>query len=192
MDKKRVLIAFTISIFGFIIETIGGYFFTRSLSLSSDGVHMASHGLAFAFVYQCLCKPEFELRSAKFVGIILIGISLFIFGTACWRLNKAVEISTQTMLMLASIGLLLNFAQLIVLHPTDRKKTSLRGFFWHVLADTGMSVIIIIGGLAMYFTNFYRLDTYLTFLFAPVIFLGGVKLIRDCGKQCHESHKEHH
>ncbi|MBU2633006.1 cation diffusion facilitator family transporter [Patescibacteria group bacterium] len=185
-SKKRLLFAFCITVAVFFAEVFFGFFVSKSLSLASDGIHMLSHIFVFGCVYFALGDPRAEVRATVATGVILIAMSLFILSCALYRLHEFEEVQSIWMLTVASIGLLANLAQIYILYPTDRKNISLRGFFYHILSDTGISVAVVCGGLVLYFTGWSHVDTILTFLIFPLIFWGGVSLIRNARKVAKE------
>lgn len=111
-NKKRLLIVFCITIAVFFSEIFFGFFVSKSLSLTSDGIHMLSHIFVFGCVYYSLGDPRAEARAAIATGVVLMVMSLFILCCALYRLREFQEVQFVWMLTVAGTGLLANLAQI--------------------------------------------------------------------------------
>ncbi|CAM5205412.1 Cobalt-zinc-cadmium efflux system protein OS=Ureibacillus acetophenoni OX=614649 GN=SAMN05877842_10514 PE=4 SV=1 [Ureibacillus acetophenoni] len=127
-NKKVLLISFIIITAYMIVEAIGG-FITNSLALLSDAGHMLSDSVAlgialFAFILgekaanqrKTFGYKRFEILAAVLNGITLMLIAAFIFYEAIERFANPPEVATTGMLIISSIGLLVNILVAWIMH----------------------------------------------------------------------------
>lgn len=118
--QRTLLISFIIITGYMFIEAIGGWL-TGSLALLSDAGHMLSDAVALGATLMAFKIGEkaatrqktfgykrFEILVASVNGITLIVIALMIFYEAIKRFNSPPDIATQGMLIIATIGMLIN------------------------------------------------------------------------------------
>lgn len=161
--KKILLVSFVIITTYMVIEAIGG-FITNSLALLSDAGHMLSDSLALAIALLAFKFGEkavstgktygyrrFEILAATLNGLTLIGISLYIFYEAIERFANPPEVATVGMLIISTIGLLINIlVAWIMLRGGDTENNlNMRGAFLHVISDMLGSVGAIAAALLM-------------------------------------------
>lgn len=127
--QRRLLLISFIIIAGFmLIEAVGGWL-TNSLALLSDAGHMLSDAaalgatlLAFKIGDKAATEQKtfgykrFEILVAGANGATLIIIALMIFIEAIGRINSPPDIATKGMLIIATIGMLVNLFVAWMLH----------------------------------------------------------------------------
>ena len=64
------------------------------------------------------------------------------------------------MLIVSLIGLTANLVSAFILHGSSKNSLNIKSAFLHMIGDTASSVAIIIGGIVIYYTNFYLLDQF--------------------------------
>lgn len=133
-NKKILLISFIIIAVFMIVEVIGGYI-TNSLALLSDAGHMLSDAIslfialmAFKFGERVANKNKtygykrFEILAALINGVLLIVISIYIFYEAISRFIDPPEVASTGMLIISTIGLLVNiFIAWLMFKGSDTK-----------------------------------------------------------------------
>ena len=181
-DKKKLLAAFLITAAVMAIEFIGG-FFSNSLGLISDALHASIDTFALGCAFWASGKHKHEIWSAFINGVILIGMSFFVFSFSVERIFNPAEVQCSLMTIIAFFGLTANLVQFFILHMADRKNINIKGAVRHVVSDTMFSIIIVAGGICIYFTSWFFLDAVLGLIFSPMIFFLGVGLIKDSVKQ---------
>jgi cobalt-zinc-cadmium efflux system protein len=82
------------------------------------------------------------------------------------------------MLGVAGVGLLANLIGIALLSPS-RGNLTVRSALLHILGDAFSSVGVILGGLAMQTTGWYRADPLLSVLIGVVILGGAFRLMRE-------------
>ncbi|MBD2843616.1 cation transporter [Paenibacillus sp. IB182496] len=162
-NKKILLVSFVIITVYMIVEAVGG-FVTNSLALISDAGHMLSDAIALgialaAFTYgskavntgKTYGYRRFEILAAVLNGVTLIGIALYIFYEAIERFRNPPEVATVGMLVISTIGLLVNvLVAWIMMRGSDTENNlNMRGAYLHVLSDMLGSVGAIAAALLM-------------------------------------------
>jgi cobalt-zinc-cadmium efflux system protein len=205
---RKLRIVFYI-IAGFLaVEVVFGII-TGSLALLADAGHMVADvgGLALAlFAVSYSRKPptpqrtfgfyRLEILAALANGMVLILISFYILYEAYWRIIEPRQIDVLPMLVVASVGLVVNVVGIMLLKShshniplnsietddhtiqtgQDRSKNdkvsdlNMQGAYLEVLSDTFGSVGIIIAGIVIYLTGFYLADPIVSIILALFIF----------------------
>jgi cobalt-zinc-cadmium efflux system protein len=153
-----------------VAEVIGGIL-TRSLALWSDAAHMFtdSVGLAIALAaIRIARKPadrkrtfgyyRFEILAAAFNASLLVGVALFILWDAVQRFIEPVPIQSTGMLLIATVGLLVNFASMQLLQRGSRGSLNLKGAYLEVWSDMIGSLGVIAAALVIRFTGWFWVD----------------------------------
>ena len=129
--QQTLLISFIIITSYMFIEAIGGWL-TGSLALLSDAGHMLSDAIALgatliafkigekaATHQKTFGYKRFEILVATVNGSTLVVIALMIFYEAIKRFNSPPEIATQGMLIIATIGMLINILVAWLMHRSQ-------------------------------------------------------------------------
>ena len=134
--QRTLLISFAIITGYMFIEAIGGWL-TGSLALLSDAGHMLSDSIALGATLMAFKIGEkaathqktfgykrFEILVATVNGATLVIIALMIFYEAIKRFNSPPEIATQGMLIVATIGMLINILVAWLMHRGSQSGAS--------------------------------------------------------------------
>ncbi|RKQ14067.1 cation transporter [Oceanobacillus bengalensis] len=186
------MISFIIITGYMIIEAIGG-FITNSLALLSDAGHMLSDSvslgvglLAFtlggkvANYSKTYGYKRFEILAAVFNGVTLILISIYIFYEAYHRFTEPPEVASTGMLIIASIGLLVNiFVAWILMRGDTEENLNLRAAFLHVLGDLLGSVGAVTAALLIMFFGWGWADPLASVIVAILVLISGWRVTKD-------------
>src|SRR5699024_10598788 len=167
-----------------VVELAGGIW-TNSLALLSDAGHMLSDSislgvglLAFTFgekvanYSKTYGYKRFEILAAVFNGVTLILISIYIFYEAFQRFSNPPEVASTGMLIIASIGLLVNIIVAWMLMKGDTEENlNLRAAFLHVLGDLLGSVGAIVAALLIIFFNWGWADPLASVIVAVLVLI---------------------
>ena len=126
--QRTLLFSFIIITGYMFIEAIGGWL-TGSLALLSDAGHMLSDAIALgatliafkigekaATHQKTFGYKRFEILIASVNGATLVIIALMIFYEAIKRFNSPTEIATQGMLIIATVGMVVNIVVAWLMH----------------------------------------------------------------------------
>jgi len=190
-DKKLLKLSFFITFSVMFIEIFGGIY-ANSLALISDAIHMFTHSFALAlslFALVIATKPRDEIKTfgyfrAEVIVALINGLTvalsvLWIIYEAIVRLIHPEEILSQTTIIVAIIGLVVNVITGLLLLRADQQNINIRSAFLHMLADAVSSVAIIIGAIVIFYTDIFVIDTILALLVAFVIAKWSYSLLKD-------------
>ena len=189
-NVRRVQIALALTGVFMIVEVVGGII-SGSLALLADAGHMLTDTMALAlaaFAFRVSARPADARRSygyqrvqiiAAFVnGLSLLVIVGWILFEAVMRLIEPPEVAGQTMLYVASAGLVVNIASFLVLHGGDQENLNIRGAALHVLGDLLGSVAAIVAALTIIQTGWMPIDPILSVLVALLILRSAWQLVK--------------
>ncbi|WML24898.1 cation diffusion facilitator family transporter [Neobacillus sp. OS1-33] len=192
-SKKTLWFTLIITLFFTVMEIVGG-FLSDSLALLSDSAHMISDvlalGMSMTAIYMATRNPNkkytfgflrFEIIASFINGLALAVIALGIFIEGIKRVMNPREVDLQLMLIIASIGLLVNIILTIVLSRSlkEEENLNIKSALWHFLGDLLSSVGIIISAILIYFTGLSILDPLISMIIGGIIFTGGAKIIHE-------------
>ena len=190
-ETLRLKLALAISGIYFFAELIGG-FLTNSLALLSDAGHMLSDIAALAlslFAFRIAKRPatvsstygyhRAEILAALFNGLTLWLIVGVIFAAAYNRFFDPPAVESYGMMIVASLGLLVNVVAGAILYGSHHHNLNLRGAFLHVVSDALGSVGAIAAGLIMLFTGWYVADPVISILIGLLILHSSWNLVKE-------------
>ncbi|MFS0727679.1 cation diffusion facilitator family transporter [Paenibacillus sp. 1P07SE] len=192
-NKKTLLLSFLIITIYMIVEAVGGLV-TNSLALLSDAGHMLSDSialgialLAFTLGQKAVSSTKtygyrrFEILAAALNGLTLIGIALYIFYEAMMRLSHPPEIATTGMLIISSIGLLVNIlvAWIMMRGGDTEHNLNMRGAYLHVISDMLGSVGAVAAALLMIFFGWGWADIAASVIVAALVLRSGYLVTRS-------------
>lgn len=165
------------------VEVVGA-FFTGSLALLADAGHMLTDvgGLVLALLAISFSrKPATPQRTYGFYrmeilaslanSVVLVLLSVYIMYEAYLRIMEPAEVQSLSMIIVAAVGLAVNFAGMRILgghlHSGDKhegENLNIEGARLEVLSDALGSIGVVGAGLVIMFTGFYLAD--------PVVSIG--------------------
>ena len=174
--NKSLKIVFSITLVYFIVEVIVG-FMSNSLALLSDAAHMltdvAGQVLALFAIWMA-SKPRnskktygylrTEIFSALINAIVLIFISGYILYEAWQRFQDPPKVAGFSMLIVASIGLIINLISMKILKSGSEESINIKGAFLEVVADMLSSIAGIIREIIIMSTRWLLIDPIISAL----------------------------
>lgn len=174
-----------------VVEMIGGWW-TNSLALLSDAVHMLTDVAALAlglFALWVAGRPAsanktFGYHRAEILAALANGVALcvavvFIIREALERLSAETPVATGAMLAIAAVGLAVNLFCAWLLAPHDGSSLNLRAAFLHVLADLLGSLGAVAAALIIMATGWYAADAVAACLIAVLVLFSAWELLRE-------------
>lgn len=176
-SKERPLFFALILTLAFLIAEVIGGLLTGSLALLSDAAHMLTDvtALAIALVaIQIGKRPademrtfgyyRFEILAAAFNTILLFIVAIYILYQAYQRLYHPPEIFSTGMLIIASIGLIVNLISMKLLTAGSDKSLNMKSAYLEVWSDMLGSVGVIIAALMIRYTGLVWIDSVIAAL----------------------------
>lgn len=156
----------------FLIAEVVGGLISGSLALLSDAAHMLTDVSALAISLMAIHISKraadirrtfgyyrFEILAAAFNAILLFLVAIYIIYEAYQRLNHPAEIQTITMLIIASIGLIVNLISMYLLSGGKDHSLNLKSAYLEVWSDMLGSIGVIAGALIIRFTGWQWVDS---------------------------------
>lgn len=192
---SRVSTAFTLGIFLnflFVIVEAAVGFSIHSLSLLSDAAHnLADVGtLVLSLVAFRLLKVKANdhftygyrktsILVALFNSVILLVSIGAIAFEAVQRAFNPEPMSGSTIAIIAGIGILINGTTAFFFFREKDKDINIKSAYLHLLSDTLVSAGIVIGGVAIFFTGWYWIDSVLSLAVVVAILFSTWKLMKE-------------
>jgi cobalt-zinc-cadmium efflux system protein len=190
-EKKALVVVLCLTISFMIVEIVAG-FYTGSLALLSDAVHMFTDAFAVSLALLAIwfsLKPptsvktfgfyRAEILAAFFNSMLLFVLSIMIILEAYDRLLEPREVKSLMMTVVAVFGLLINLIAVFVLSKYQRGNLNIRGAFYHVISDALGSLGTLVAGLIILMTNWYYADSIISILISILIIRGAWGLFWD-------------
>jgi len=168
--RRRLMVALALTAGYMVVEATVGYF-ANSLVLLADAGHMLTDvaGLSFALIAIWFAQRpatvgktygyyRVEILAALLNGILLLGVSAYILYEAALRFTNPPNVSSTPLLVVASIGLVVNLASAAVLMSGARESLNVRGAFLEVAGDVLGSLGAIAAGLILLTTGWQYAD----------------------------------
>lgn len=170
--QKPLAIAFGLTATYALVEVVGGIL-SGSLALISDAAHMGTDtlglGLALAAI-QLAKRPatggrtygtyRLEVLAAIINGLLLFGVAFYVLYEAYRRFQDPPEVLGVPMLVVASVGLVVNLISFRLLMAGSKESLNLKGAYLEVMADMLGSVGVIVGAIVIATTGFRQVDTF--------------------------------
>lgn len=189
-NKKALKLGIIITAVAMAVQFIYSIL-TNSLALLSDTLHMFSHVFALSLSYFAIWLSEQEGAKertfgfhraeilAAFVNSITTAIFVvFILYEAIYKLISPEPIDAKTLIVVAILGLLVNAITGYILLKADMENINIKSSFLHMMSDLLSSVGVVVGGVIVYFTEAYWIDSLLALVIAFMIGRWSYSLIK--------------
>ncbi len=173
-NKGKLKLVLGLTLTYLAAEVVGGIL-TNSLALLADAGHMLTDvgGLAFALIAINIAQRSAtdkrtygyyraEILAALANAVILIFISIYILYEAVKRFQSPPEVSSKNMLIVATIGLAVNIAGMLILRKSSKQSLNMKGAYFEVLSDMLTSIGVIAAAIIMISTGWYYADPILS------------------------------
>jgi len=187
----RLKLAFFLTVSFMAVEAAGG-FFANSLALVTDAAHMLMDSLALGVALfaggvsrrgsdakRTYGYRRMEVLSGLANGVLLIVVSAFIVQESVQRLRSPADVDGLSMSVVAGVGLVVNAAVLVVLHPVRRVGFHVRGAVLHVMGDFLGSVAALAAGILIVAFGWRVMDPIAGLLVVLLILAGTVRLMKE-------------
>lgn len=189
--NKAFAIGVTLNIIFVIIEVIYGMA-AGSLALLADAGHNFSDvlGLLLAWGANRLAtvhpteKRTYGFKRATIIASLLSAILLLVaMGGIAWeafgRLFNPQEVEGKLIIVVAAIGVVINTATAMLFMSGQKTDLNIKAAYLHMAADAGVSLGVVIIGIAILLTGWIWLDPVISLLIVVVILISTWGLFRD-------------
>lgn len=174
-----------------LIEGFYGYF-SNSLALMADAGHNLSDvaGLLIAWgaIWLATKKPTrhftFGLRKSSILSALFNALFLMIaVGIIIWeafhRLWSPNIIEYKTVIIVASIGIVINAITALLFFKDKDDDINIKGAYLHMAADALISAGVVISGIVISYTSWNWLDPLVSIIISLVIIYGTWDLLKN-------------
>ena len=192
--ERPLLWAFGLTFTFLIVEVIGGIV-TNSLALLSDAAHMATDAIALAIslvAVRLSRKPadakrtygyaRMEAIGAMVNGLLLFIVAFYILWEAFKRFGNPPEVASTGMLIVATLGLVVNLIAMRLLKAGSGESLNVKGAYLEVWADMLGSVAVIAAALIIKATGWTVVDPILAVLIGLWVLPRTWTLLREAGQ----------
>ncbi|HWQ10218.1 MAG TPA: cation diffusion facilitator family transporter, partial [Holophaga sp.] len=164
----------------------------HSLALIADAAHnfgdVLSLCLAWAAAWlggrMATDRRTYGFRRAGIMAALVNGSLLLVaVGGILWealrRLAAPEPSQGMTMIVVACVGTVINLGSALLFLKGDHRDLNIRGAFLHLLADAGVSLGVVVAGLAILGTGWLWLDPAVSLLVGVIVLLGSWPLFRS-------------
>jgi len=170
-------------------------FSVDSTALIADAGHNTSDVisliLAWSAIWVAAKRPSgkytYGLRKTTIMasminGILIIGAAALIAWDAIQKFQNPVEIPGNVVMIVAAIGLIVNTGTAFLFYKDKESDLNIKGAFLHMAADAGVTLGVLLGGLAIKYTGVTWIDPLLGLIIVVVIVHSAWGLLSDSVK----------
>lgn len=186
--ERNIFIAFILNIAFSIFEFIGGLF-TNSISILSDSIHDLGDAFSIGISYLMERKSKKKADNKYTYGyirysvlggvitttILLVG-SIFVIIGAINRIINPVDVNYSGMIILAIIGVVINFIAALVTREGD--SINQKAVNLHMLEDVLGWIVVLIGAIVMNYTDISIIDPIMSLVVAVFILFNSIKNLK--------------
>jgi cobalt-zinc-cadmium efflux system protein len=189
--QNRLVIALLITALYMGVEIVGGIVF-NSLALLADAGHMFSDVMALGLSWLALRIGQrsptdrltfgfkrTEILAALFNGLALWAIVGVIFYEAAHRFLQPQPTQGKGMLVVASVGLVVNLVMAGLLFSGRRENLNVKGAFLHVLGDALGSLGAVIAAVVILLTGSHWVDPLVSVFIGCLVLYASWGLVRE-------------
>lgn len=156
----------------FLVAEAAAGFLLNSLALLADAAHMFTDAAALAIALAAVRiarRPadarrtygyhRFEILAAAFNALLLFGVAIYILFEAYQRFRNPGEVQSTGMLVVATIGLVINLISMRLLSAGKDSSLNIKGAYLEVWSDMLGSLGVIVAAVVIRYTGWTWVDT---------------------------------
>ncbi len=177
-----------------IVEATYG-FLSGSMALVADAGHNLSDVLALLLAWGASIaakraptdrftygyKSSTILAALANAGLLLVAIGAILFETL-HRLTDPAPVEGMTVIIVASIGILINAGTAMLFMKGSKDDLNIRGAYLHMAADALVSVGVVVAGFVILYTGAAWVDPVTSLVIVAIIAWGTWGLLKDSVK----------
>ncbi len=191
-NYNRAFVIGTILNMGFVIvEAVYGYL-GHSVALIADAGHNLSDvlGLLLAWGASVLTRRPptgrytYGLRRSSILASLINALVLLLaMGAIAWealrRFGEPSSVAGGTVIGVAVVGIIINTATALMFLSGRQQDLNIRGAFLHMAADAGVSLGVVLAGIAIVYTGWLWFDPVVSLIIVVVVVVSTWQLLKD-------------
>jgi Co/Zn/Cd efflux system component len=177
--------------FSFFIADVIVWQISGSVAILADSTHNLFHAIIYALALwgNTSFNQHRQARASFWIGAIILGTALFLCALGGYRIANPVKVSSIYMIFMASLDIVFDILLIslifTVTHHSIRvyKMYLVRNVLKDIIIDNLASVGVIIGGVSILATQFYRADGIATIPIAGIAAILGWQIIREARRE---------
>lgn len=170
-------------------------FLSGSLSLLSDALHNFSDVIALLVSYFAIGLAHKEgtvhktfgyKRAETLAALINIGTLLIVAALLCkeavTRFLNPVAVDSMPIMALGALGIIVNLGSALLLKKDSQYSLNVRSAYLHLFSDVLSSVAVVLGGMLIYWTKLYWIDSLLAIAITAYLVYSSWGMLRDIGR----------
>ena len=176
----------------FVLIEVGVGLWQDSLSLLSDAGHNLSDVFSLVLVlvafrlakihsnerYTYGYRKSTVLISLLNAVILLVAVGAIVIESIR-KFNEPAEVNGIAVSWTAGVGIFINGLTAFLLMHGQKNDLNVRGAFLHMVADTLVSIGVVISGIIIYYTGWSIVDPIVSLIIAAVILISTWELLSD-------------
>lgn len=181
LGDRRLGLAIAINMLLTVAQVVGGVI-SGSLSLIADALHNFSDASSLLIAYaarkigrqpadqfKTFGYKRAEIIAALINLVTLVIVGLYLVYEAVWRIFDPQIITGWTVIIVATIALVIDIATAILTYTMSKHSVNIRAAFIHNVSDALASVGVIIVGTLILLYQWYWTDTLVTLMIAGYV-----------------------
>ncbi|MBS4039901.1 MAG: cation transporter [Flavobacteriales bacterium] len=190
VTSRNLVLSIVLNIAITLSQIIGGII-SGSLALISDAIHNFSDvvSLLLSFFAHKLSRKKasiqqtFGFKRAEIIAAFinastLIIVAFYLIYEAIHKFFNPEPIEASLVVWLALLGVVFNGVSVLLLQNDAKHNLNMRSAYVHLFTDMLASVAVLIGGLLMYWYQWFWVDSVLTFAIAIYLIVVGLDLLK--------------
>jgi len=190
VTSRNLVLSIVLNIAITLSQIIGGVI-SGSLALISDSIHNFSDvvSLLLSFFAHKLSRKKasiqqtFGFKRAEIIAAFinastLIILAFYLIYEAIHKFFNPEPIEASLVVWLALLGVIFNGVSVLLLQKDAKHNLNMRSAYVHLFTDMLASIAVLIGGLLMYWYQWFWVDSVLTFAIAIYLIIVGLDLLK--------------
>ena len=190
-QRSALVVALIVNTAFFVAEIVGGLAF-HSLALMADAAHMLTDVAALAVALLAVgltTRPStdrhtFGLERAEVLGALVNGLALLIAGAwiiveSVRRISSPADVRGGGVLLVASIGIVVNVGSAVLLHRSRGRSLNMRGAVMHMVTDAIGLAGTCVAAIAVLVADATWADPTVSLGIALLVLYSGFRLLAD-------------
>lgn len=201
---RRSLIAALVLIVGYVIAEATSGFLAGSLILLAHAGHMVADAVSIgiglaatrysgqsATAERTYGFHRTEVLASLVNALALWVIAILVFFEAYRRYSDTPEVQGGLILVVGSVGLVVNVSAIWLLHESAQRDPAVQGVFQHLIVDLLGSVVVVVAGVLVWAFDWHVADPVLAGLIGIMILSSTWRLLSNVVKVLLEGTPEH-